>query len=116
MGNTSYFGKAGNYIGTAIAILFFGMVGAYHSGLLHDAVKSYDCQNLIPEMLAISEKNAQQSNGVTLVGIVGGKTVTSTPKLVECSGKAKWSNATEGPIAYKAYVEDDQWWLQYNPG
>lgn len=115
MGNkrTGSFGaKIGSAVGVAVIAIWAMLQVGVHTLQSNDA---YTCENLAPEMLSLSKKNAAQSNGITLIGIVDKKPFTATSTLVECRGKAKWSNGAEGPLAFKAYLEDGQWWLSYSP-
>jgi len=109
----SFIGKVGQFALSAIAILLFALWGAFYLGLLNVRSEPYDCQNMKSEITSLSEKNAAQNGGVHMIGIINERPLTISPTLVECSAKAKWSNATDTSVTYKAYKEGGQWWLQY---
>lgn len=73
---------------------------------------SYTCENMVTELAAIPPANALAS---PLVGILDRKSVSTTPERIECSGVGLYANGTRAPIAYRAWRESEQWWLQYEP-
>ncbi|MCO5153394.1 MULTISPECIES: hypothetical protein [unclassified Shinella] len=72
---------------------------------------TYDCDNLVPEIVSLS---AEQASGAKILGIFEIKTVKKEPETTECTGLAVMSDQSKQNVSYKAYIEYDQWWIVYN--
>ena len=72
---------------------------------------TYDCDNLVSEIVSLSE---EQQGGPRILGIFEIQSVTNQPDLTECKGLAVMSDQTKMYVTYKAYIEYDQWWIVYN--
>lgn len=73
---------------------------------------AYTCDNLVPQVVDIAEKNGGIFN-VRLIGIIGPSQVSKTDTRIECRGQGMFATGTKMPIAYRAYEEGGQWWIFY---
>lgn len=72
----------------------------------------YTCENMVTDLVRISSENSGASSP-KVVGILDRKTISSTPTRVECRGVGVLSNGTKIDLAYRAYIEGEQWWIFY---
>lgn len=75
---------------------------------------AYTCENMVAEVLEIAEKNTA-AGMPKLIGLVEKKGVSSSDDRTECAATGVFSNGMRYPIAYRAYIEDGQWWIFFEP-
>ncbi len=73
---------------------------------------AYTCENLVPDVIGISEKNGGIFN-IKLVGVMDRQQISKTDTRLECKGQGVFATGIKMPIAYRAYEEGGQWWIFY---
>jgi len=81
---------------------------------LYQAANSYTCENLVPDIVALSKENESDLFPVRLIDIVEIRTVSTTDSNISCGGLGILNNRERSPVSYRAYVEFDKWWIEYD--
>lgn len=97
------------------AVIGLGVYAAFNWDTVSISIfgpAAYTCDNIVPQVVDIAEKNATTFN-LKLIGIIDPSQVSRTETRLECKGQGMLSNGTKASVAYRAYEEGGQWWIFY---
>ena len=98
-----------------LAVGFLGLLLGFGPLMDYVSAKGYDCDNLVSEIVALSDQNKNPLFGIRIIDIVEPKTLSTAADRVECQGTAIISNGSRGTVKYRAYTEYDKWWIASDP-
>lgn len=78
-----------------------------------DQAAAYTCDNMVPEVLAMSETNQSALLPVKVLDIVERQMLVDNDTRVACRGVAILSSGDKASVNYRAYIEYDKWWVKY---
>lgn len=73
------------------------------------------CENLVSEVLRLSETNRMQSYGIAIVNVTNISELARDKTGTSCLGLATMSNTEQARIKFWTYIEGNRWMIQYQP-
>jgi hypothetical protein len=76
------------------------------------AAQIYNCDNSAEDVLRISQEQ-RNAFDLLVIGLVERQKLHEEDQRIVCQGLALFSDGSRQEMRYTAYVEFDQWWVQY---